>query len=389
MVINSNACKTEGGPALYKLASRMNHSCDPSCSWYTETAVKGVPGPRAVRAVRDIAIGDEITISYSLHQLRTGPQSFLAQDLLDSKFFRCRCPRCSSPDPARAFRCPTEGCAARRRPWPEGIGTNTAAAPIFGTCSGCGSTSSPAEEQRWLGVETRLSSNVRRVESALKLGGGVANAKMMLSFLDREFAPDGDGAVTLHPGHWIAVKRQFLRYQVAVVATELPGAIAAIRLVVDHQRAIDPPSRQQAFDMEALGDVLLAHALSLVGARSTTTKVEMLPWLLEAVATFRAELFLLQRINGPDHHYTTECRDKFGTAMAALDAAGVHTAVGDAASTVPASTLTGVDGEADHGLKCQGSVLDVCAAEVSAARLRVDAIRHRLERVSSTLKGKF
>ena len=385
------------GPALYKLASRMNHSCDPSCCWYTETAVKGVPGPRAVRAVRNIAFGDEITISYSLHQLKTGPQSFLTQDLLDSKFFRCRCGRCTSPDLARAFRCPTEGCAALRHPWPESIGANAAAGPIFGTCSGCGSTSSQAEERRLLGVEARLSSNVRRVEGALKMGGGVANAKMMLGFLDREFAPDGDGSVTLHPGHWIAVKHQFLRYHACVFSTELPAAIAAIRLVVDHQRAIDPPSRQQAFDMEMLGDALLAHALSLsgdgdrdgFGAMSATATVEMLPWLLEAVATFRAELFLLQRINGPDHLYTTECRDKLKNAMAALHVFGGHTGVGDAASTVPPSPLTAADGEADHRLKCQGCVLDVCAAEVSLARLRVDDIRHRLERVSSTPKKTF
>lgn len=82
--------------------SRLNHSCMPN-------ALRG-PGAQdgtiEVRALRPVAAGEELTISYVDEDVLLSPCE-ARRDRLESRWlFRCQCQRCSSPDLLRAFACP-------------------------------------------------------------------------------------------------------------------------------------------------------------------------------------------------------------------------------------------------------------------------------------------
>ena len=78
---------TEGG--LFLQASRINHACLPNC----QHAWNGSIGEETIHAVRDIAKGEEITISYS----DSSPSKIRRDRLLRDFGFECTCSLCSLP----------------------------------------------------------------------------------------------------------------------------------------------------------------------------------------------------------------------------------------------------------------------------------------------------
>ncbi|XP_025241289.1 histone-lysine N-methyltransferase SMYD3 isoform X1 [Theropithecus gelada] len=84
-----NAEMQEVGVGLYPSISLLNHSCDPNCSIVFN-------GPHLLlRAVRDIEVGEELTICY-LDMLMTSEER--RKQLRDQYCFECDCFRCQTQD---------------------------------------------------------------------------------------------------------------------------------------------------------------------------------------------------------------------------------------------------------------------------------------------------
>lgn len=87
------------GSALFVYGALTAHSCLPNCTF-------GVEDTNFVeKAIKDIQIGEEITHSY-ISPESWQPTNKRQRLLLDTKFFKCRCTRCVTPDKARGFLCP-------------------------------------------------------------------------------------------------------------------------------------------------------------------------------------------------------------------------------------------------------------------------------------------
>jgi len=84
---------TEGG--LFLQASRINHACLPNCQHTWNASI----GEETIHAVREIAKGEEITISYS----HTGPFKFRRRHLQTNFGFDCTCSLCSLPKTERGL----------------------------------------------------------------------------------------------------------------------------------------------------------------------------------------------------------------------------------------------------------------------------------------------
>jgi SET and MYND domain-containing protein len=117
---------TDVGIALFDRLSLLNHSCDPN-------AVVLFDGAAAIlRALKPIAAGDELTISYID---RASDRYERRQQLLSQYFFTCSCSRCSGPAGDDVFeialRCLDTDCG--------GQVTRTSAESSDGVCSRCGS----------------------------------------------------------------------------------------------------------------------------------------------------------------------------------------------------------------------------------------------------------
>lgn len=121
--------------ALFPEASRFNHSCDPNATFYS---VQG--GLLVVRAVRAVAAGEEVTISYVPAMT---PRPVRQGALLERYGFLCECARCTEEprrvrdDELEAMVCADCGCPGLlplRR-----ISVKAKAPPILPDwiCSGC------------------------------------------------------------------------------------------------------------------------------------------------------------------------------------------------------------------------------------------------------------
>ena len=93
------ACNSFQGGRVYSEHSRVNHSCDPN------GVIQADEDGQRIRAVADIAPGDEITISY-LGVLQYTETRVRKQELAERKHFDCQCDRCvNRPDIAASIPC--------------------------------------------------------------------------------------------------------------------------------------------------------------------------------------------------------------------------------------------------------------------------------------------
>jgi hypothetical protein len=79
------------GPAVYKSASRFNHSCTPNCN----QSPSDVTGEMGIHTVRDIKAGEELTVYYVDPEQ---PQE-ARQRRLDDYEFLCKCSACGLTTP--------------------------------------------------------------------------------------------------------------------------------------------------------------------------------------------------------------------------------------------------------------------------------------------------
>jgi SET domain len=88
------ACNAFDGGRVYKLQSRVNHSCRPNAVVYAEDASSS---SQTIRAASEIAAGEEVRISY-LGTLLYGDTLLRRDELRRSKHFTCKCERCEAPN---------------------------------------------------------------------------------------------------------------------------------------------------------------------------------------------------------------------------------------------------------------------------------------------------
>eukprot|EP00915_Cephaloidophora_sp_WS-2016_P006183 GHVH01008154.1.p1 GENE.GHVH01008154.1~~GHVH01008154.1.p1 ORF type:complete len:627 (-),score=64.90 GHVH01008154.1:147-2027(-) len=90
------------GLVIYFIASFPSHSCAPNMVGDIDDDT----GVQVMRARRDIACGEEVTISYLTEESLLLPAAVRRSDLLASKRFFCLCERCSlNGDRSRCVRC--------------------------------------------------------------------------------------------------------------------------------------------------------------------------------------------------------------------------------------------------------------------------------------------
>lgn len=84
----------EGLSGIYVFCARINHSCDPNCSW----DISRIPESNDLRdrviritTIQELKTGDELTITYTTHENRVEERQ---TELLRAYGFKCRCPRC-------------------------------------------------------------------------------------------------------------------------------------------------------------------------------------------------------------------------------------------------------------------------------------------------------
>lgn len=91
------------GAAVFEELSRANHSCQPNAAFKFES------DSCSLVAMRPLAVGDEVTISYIKESCLMMPITH-RKSMLSTWDFDCRCPRCASiADDTRGFSCPACG----------------------------------------------------------------------------------------------------------------------------------------------------------------------------------------------------------------------------------------------------------------------------------------
>lgn len=84
----------EGLTGIYVFCARINHSCDPNCSWdISRIPESNDPRDRLIRitAIKYLKAGDELTIAYNTRENRVEERQ---TELLRAYGFKCDCPRC-------------------------------------------------------------------------------------------------------------------------------------------------------------------------------------------------------------------------------------------------------------------------------------------------------
>ncbi|DBA02077.1 TPA: hypothetical protein N0F65_011144 [Lagenidium giganteum] len=107
---NSHELENLGGSGLFLSACRMEHNCQPNCSFTTYDSELWMV------AIKPVQKGDALSIDYGNFFYR--PTEERMNTLLDSYGFICTCDACMvEPDTCRAFKCPADKCTDGRV-WP-------------------------------------------------------------------------------------------------------------------------------------------------------------------------------------------------------------------------------------------------------------------------------
>jgi len=95
------------GRGLYRLCSCTRHSCVPNLAIHCLNTKDGYV---ELRAIRDIAVGDELTLNWLPNRIFLSSIHDVNKQLLESYGTVCRCSRCTSPDHCRTLLCKNENC---------------------------------------------------------------------------------------------------------------------------------------------------------------------------------------------------------------------------------------------------------------------------------------
>lgn len=156
-ILESNAFQTPvaGGRfsiELLVVCARLNHSCRPNVLHGPGV----LEGTVEVRALRHVAAGEELTISYIDEATLLSPTS-ARRSMLRHWQFECGCPRCASGDLVRSFCCLSADCA----------GIHCWTAQGLGPCDCCGHCPTDEDSLRALKAEESLADAVRAAADAV------------------------------------------------------------------------------------------------------------------------------------------------------------------------------------------------------------------------------
>jgi len=168
----------EGQLDLMFAGSMFEHSCEPNCfagNWRRSASM-----PRLYRALRDIEVGEALSISYM--QL---PELYLPTagraEVLAPWGFRCSCPRCTSqPEVTRAFVCPA--CSSSEL-CPTLMGSEDPGSDVPQLrCLKCEHSPDAAYTRRCFDLEAVLDRLAQGIEEKIPDSGSDANNNVIGSF---------------------------------------------------------------------------------------------------------------------------------------------------------------------------------------------------------------
>jgi hypothetical protein len=222
-----------GLTGLFVLVSMLSHDCRPSCYFRSQWSAQGACPQVTIAALRPIAAGEELTISY----VGDGPEStHVRRAKLRPYGFTCACARCAAPgDDTVVFACcdACGGCgrvlgpaaaAAAGGDGGNGIdGAASSAAPA--TCADCGA---PAPGVPRL-LTLRSALHARLAAGEFDDGDEAANAAALQEAVSAaQLHPTDAVRVTAQQARWREL-RQARQYGTArAAAEEVAAALAAV-----------------------------------------------------------------------------------------------------------------------------------------------------------------
>eukprot|EP00049_Salpingoeca_infusionum_P005855 m.97893 g.97893 ORF g.97893 m.97893 type:complete len:582 (+) comp13113_c1_seq2:2686-4431(+) len=281
---------------IYPAIAMVNHSCSPNC------AVVSTPGGTVtVRALRPIAAGDEVTVSYvDLLQ----PRAQRRAELMQTKEFTCHCLRCDVPDAfagERTFE--TALCEHCRRNVPRTIhlaaaegGKETGSQRDALVChvddGGCGRVCSLESQQSRLEdaalLLATLESDMRQaIKSANKVeavdGASSVSCQEVLVALNE--ALDGLLATTIPRTHHLALKAYSLQHHLASQTNDRLASASALKRSIDGMASVLPANWLELCEWQTRFVETVQEATTN-GAKDST----MLKRLQKVVMTFKPSL---------------------------------------------------------------------------------------------------
>eukprot|EP00667_Euglena_gracilis_P008288 EG_transcript_8391 len=282
--------------AVYPLACRINHACRPNCYWHSAET------HRLVRAVQDIAEGEELTVSYLCGEELLRPTAFRRAVLWQTKYFWCECGRCGEPDLTRKFPCSScsDGFAVPApQARPGTIPTETGAwflvqGPLV--CRSCSAVFPEARCQELLATEKLLLNKWQLLETTPSLRREEVMMKTLSEVTNQ-----------LHPEHWVANELYDMLVDFNTQRSSWTKAAAFLVRRRKHMAGIHVGALPQVWwAEEALGRCLAHFASDAVAA---------------ALTCYRRAQTALRALYPEEHPYVRDLREK----AAALEARTVVT----------------------------------------------------------------
>ena len=273
------------GSGLFTIGSRASHSCQPNCSWLSDRR-----GHEVMRALVDVAEGEELTIAYRQFELE--PVYQRRATLFNSWDFLCACPRCvAHGDDTRRFPCKKVTCSGYHlvhQPTAGDLARLTA-------CSACGVQATPTYATRLLQQEAGMIKHLAEIHRD--------TARHDASIRDLDLRP-------LHPHHSLAVEAAHLQYMLYKQSKEWVKAAKALQAEIECRDAILRfPTITTALRYECRGDMLMA-AIRVVGV-GEKKRGQLLAQAGEAYRHAEQGLLIT---GGPSHPWTALATAKLAAA---------------------------------------------------------------------------
>lgn len=291
------------GYATYFFPSFMSHSCFPSAFWHY-----GDNDAYVLRARRDIAVGDEVTVSYLDEYAMLSHRAERRWDLWETKQFWCACERCDSKvDRSRGMCCPRchrgSVFAQQRGTTPSkscALEPGDFADAVCGWCSHALTSSEAAALNR---QEKALAKIVESWDAGI--GPTEEDVKQTDEFLQNCFAQ-----------HSVADKARDHLAKFYSAHRQRPAHIQALLDRTSFHAAAYPGlSAARGWSLENYGDAVAAFV-----TRSSPPKAEGTAKLQMALRAYVESLRILQLMFGEEHEYAVKVRKKIDRTKAGLKA---------------------------------------------------------------------
>lgn len=290
------------GYSTYFMSSFMSHSCSPNAVWHYDG------DDFVLRARRDIAVHDEISVSYLSEDSLLESIPVRRKHLKDSKHFFCECSRCSGKrDQSRGFRCPVSTCGATL--FVGSCGDSVALSKqlkiLVGIeCSSCGHCVQDDEAVQMLQEEQWLENTLEQLERRLEKSGMIKLVGPMEEACER-----GEKSLAQH---WLLDKCWHLLSDMYNNGNRQKDAEELMRKRITFQEGAFPGlSGTHAWTLETYADMLLKHHGVTIDPQiaipneATAKRIKLL-----VPPVFEDALGILRLMFGDKHEYYTSVERK-------------------------------------------------------------------------------